>query len=150
MSRDKVPDRRHSWTQHVKIERQSYYLTFGEYVDGRLAELWIVGPGTEEAFTRGVLGGLARLSSIALQCGASVDEIAGSLRSLNFPPNGPVELSAAVRSCTSVLDWVGQEMAACYGSRDSGAEASAPEDDMSGFRTPTPQRAGEHSSGSGY
>ncbi len=87
--RTKLPDRRNSWTQTVKIENQRFYLTCGEREDESLGEIWLEAHkmGT---FSRGVLGALARMISVALQCGASVSEIVNALKGLNFPPQGYV------------------------------------------------------------
>ena len=114
MAREKLPGRRKSWTHKVRISGQTYYLTFGEYPDGRLGEVF-VDAHKEGTFTRGVLGALARLLSIALQSGSSVQDVAAVLRHLNFSPNGSVEGSSAVTRADSVVDWIAQEMLARYG-----------------------------------
>lgn len=113
MTRKRLPDRRRSWTQKVKIEGQSFYLTCGEYEDGTLGEIWI-DCGKEGTFIRGLLGALARTASIALQCGSSVQDVAYSMRHLCFPPQGHVEGSSSVQNCSSVTDWVAQEIEAAY------------------------------------
>lgn len=118
MPRERLPDRRRSFTQKVKIPDatgalQTFYLTMGEYDDGRLGEVWIEAH-KEGTFARGVLGALARMVSIALQCGVSVEEVVKTLRHLNFPPRGDVTGSAAVAKASSVADWVAQEIEAAY------------------------------------
>ncbi len=114
MAREKLPDRRKCWTQKVRIEGQTYYLSCGEYSDGRLGEVF-VDAQKNGTFTRGVLGALARLVSIALQSGSAVEDVASVLRHLNFPPQGTVEGSAVVTWADSVPDWIAQEMLARYG-----------------------------------
>lgn len=116
MSREKIPNRRRGWTQKVKIgpEAKSFYLTVGEYPDGRLGEIWIV-THKEGTFSRGMAGAVARMASIALQNGTPVSEVVKSLRFLNFPPNGRVEGECTeVRVCSSVCDWVAQELENAY------------------------------------
>lgn len=114
--REKLPNRRRGWTQKAKIgpERQVFYLTVGEYPDGRLGEIWLA-THKEGTFARGLAGALARMASIALQSGTPVAEIVKSLRHLNFPPNGRVEADRSeVTVCSSVCDWVAQELENAY------------------------------------
>lgn len=113
-----MPNRRKAWTHKVKIcdpsgNPQTYYLTCGEYDDGTLGEIFIEAH-KEGTFTRGILQCLARMASMALQCGATPEDVAKSLKNLSFPPNGGVEGSAAVEHCTSVADWIAREVEAAY------------------------------------
>ena len=111
--RESLPDRRRSWTQTVRIGGQRVYLCVGEYDDGRPGEIFVDVSKTG-TFLRGVMGTLARMASMALQCGAGVETIVHSLRGLDYPPHGPVEGSDAVTECLSVTDWIAAELAARY------------------------------------
>ena len=111
--RDPLPDRRRSWTQRVCIEGQTIYLCVGEYDDGRPGEIFL-DASKQGTFLRGVLGSLARMVSIALQCGAEIGVIIHALRGLDYPPAGPVEGSADVKECLSVTDWIASELEARY------------------------------------
>lgn len=117
MTRERLPDRRRCWTQKVRIldplGGQTFYLTCGEYPDGRLGEIFLEAH-KEGTFARGVLQALARTVSIALQSQAPVGEIVNALRHLNFPPKGDVAGSATVTKCSSVTDWIAQELEAAY------------------------------------
>lgn len=113
LMRQMMPERRHSWTQKVRIDGQTVYMTVGEYDDGRPGEIFI-DVSKQGTFLRGVMGSLARMVSIALQCGASVDVIIHALRGLDYPPNGRVEGSPTVTECLSVTDWVAAELEAGY------------------------------------
>ena len=117
--RKRPPDRRTSWTQKVRIGGQVFYLGFGEYEDGSLAELFI-DASKEGTYVRGILGAFARLSSVALQHEVPVEEVAKCLRDCNFPPQGQVEGSPAVAECTSVVDWIAQEAEVAYGRKEGG------------------------------
>lgn len=118
-AREPLPTRRRSWTRHVRVHddaegaAQSFYLSVGEYPDGRPGEIW-VDAAKEGTFLRGVLSALARMASISLQCGCPVAEVVRSLRGLDFPPRGRVVGSDAVSDCTSVADWIAQEIEAAY------------------------------------
>lgn len=117
MTREPLPPRRKSWIQKVHIEGNAYYLCCGEYPDGRLGEFFVEAH-KEGTFARGVLGAVARVSSIALQCGAPVDQIVKALRHLNFPPRGLVIGSSHVERCSSVCDWIAQEIEHAYVPRE--------------------------------
>ncbi len=111
--REKLPDRRPCWTQSVKIDGQRFYLTVGEYEDGRPGELFIEA-NKMGTFARGALDSLARTASNLLQHGAPVGEVVHTLRELNFPPSGDVVGSPLVSRATSVSDWIAQELEAAY------------------------------------
>lgn len=113
--RVRLEARRASWTQKVRIDGQVFYLGFGEYPDGRLGEIFITA-AKEGTLVRGLLDGVARMASIALQCGASVEDVVESLVVHNFPPEGVVASDmSAVKTCTSILSWVAQEIQNAYG-----------------------------------
>lgn len=121
MPREKLPDRRRSWTQKVRIQNHddgvchTFFVNFGEHDDGRLAELFITAQKTG-TFVRGVLDSLARNTSIALQSGTHPLELARSLRTQFYPPAGKVMAEgSAVVECTSIADYIGQEIEASYG-----------------------------------
>lgn len=108
-----LPDRRRSWTQKVKIEGQTCYLTVGMYDDGTPGEIFIdmAKAGT---FVRGVIGTLGRVISIALQCGADLETVTHMLRGHAYPPSGAVHGSSSVKNCASIMDWVAAELEARF------------------------------------
>ena len=111
--RERLPDRRPSWVQSVKIDGQRFYLTVGEYEDGRPAEIFIDAYkyGT---FARGNLDALARMTSLALQCQTPLPDVINSLKGLNYPPNGIVSGSPFISGATSVTDWIARELEYAY------------------------------------
>lgn len=111
--RECLPARRRAWTQRASVAGQTAYLSFGEYPDGRLGEVWLE-VAKENTFLRGMAGALCRTVSVALQCGTPVGEVVRSLRGLSFPPQGAVEGSPSVTHCTSLPDWMAQEIEAAY------------------------------------
>lgn len=119
MAREPLPERRQVWRQKASIidasGRHTFYVDFGEYADGRLAEIFVTAHkfGT---FTRGVMDSLARSVSLALQSGTSPRDMARQLIGQDYPPNGVVEAAGScVTKCTSIADYIGQEIIACYG-----------------------------------
>lgn len=121
MPRERVPDRRHVWRQKVAINdpdggRQTFYVDFGEYDDGRLAEVFITSHKCGDSFTRGMMDTLARSISLALQSGTSPHEMAATLSGQNYPPSGRVDAPGSkVAECTSLADYISQEIKAHYG-----------------------------------
>lgn len=114
MPREKLPDRRIHWTQKCKIGGSSFFLTIGEYPDGRPGEIWIEAHkmGT---FARGVLDALARMASVALQNGSPVEEIVKTFQGMHFPPEGTIQGEyTQVLEVTSVVDWIAQELTNVY------------------------------------
>ena len=118
--REPVPERRHTWRQKVRIVDSNsgaheFYVEFGEYEDGRLAEVWIVA-NKVGSFARGILDSLGRSVSLALQSGTSPHDMAEQLRSQDYPPQGTVDApGSAVTECTSVADYIGREIQSSYG-----------------------------------
>lgn len=112
MTRVPLPDRRVHWTRKVRIEGSGFFLTVGEYDDGRPGEIWIEAHKTG-TFARGILDALARMTSIALQCGCPVTEIIKALRGMHFPPNGEVK-GSPFKEATSIADWIAQELEYAY------------------------------------
>ena len=113
MCRESLPSTRKSWTVKVIIDGQSFFLTCGEYSDGRLGEIWITA-SKAGTFLRGVLDTLARQTSISLQWGVPISEVIRSMQLLNYPPQGEVQGSTIVKYATSIADWVSQELCATY------------------------------------
>ena len=120
MTRDRLPPRRHTWRQKVRVHdsvlgAQTFYVDFGEYEDGRLAEVFITAHKTG-TFLRGVLDTLAQTISIGLQSGTSPLDMAAHLRGKDYPPAGRVEAAGStVAECLSIADYIGQEIEANYG-----------------------------------
>lgn len=134
MSRERLPDRRKSWTAHVHIEGQSFFLTCGEYPDGRLGEVFLTS-SKAGTFLRGVLDTLAMCVSLSLQNGVPVQDVVKVLQLQNYPPNGQVIGSPVASNATSVADWVAQEITAVY------CSGGPPPEKVAGY-LPEPWRLG--------
>jgi len=117
MSKDVIrkclPTRRHSWRQCCRIGSQTIYLTVGEYDDGSPGEIFIdiAKAGT---LLRGTCDALARVISVALQCGTPLQHVLTALRGLDYPPQGSVMNSSNVKEAKSVADWIAMELTATY------------------------------------
>jgi hypothetical protein len=120
MTRERLPERRHTWRQKVRIIDDNsglhvFYVEFGEYADGRLGEVFITAHKTG-TFVRGTLDTLAQSISVALQSGTAPLEMAKMLLDQDYPPKGTVEADGSdVTECCSLADYIGQEIVNCYG-----------------------------------
>lgn len=121
ITREKLPERRCTWRQKIVIHetdgsRHPFFVDFGEYEDGRLAEIFVTMHKTW-TFARGTLDAMARCVSLALQSGTSPHELAKTLRGMEYPPMGRIEAEGSSlnnRFCSSVADYIGQEIVTCY------------------------------------
>lgn len=114
MSREKLPSRRKNWTQKVRIDGQTFYLTVGEYDDGRPGEVFL-SANKVGSMIRGMLDDYARSISLQLQEGIPVETVLKHMKLSNYPPHGDVIGEGTVATyATSVTDWVSQEVSAVY------------------------------------
>lgn len=111
--RQRMGSRRTTQRVKAKIGGQTVYAEFGMRPDASLGEIWIT-VAKCGSFVRGVLDSLARMTSLALQHGVPVAEVAATLRGMDFEPNGPVSGDTVATSCTSIVDYVAQEIEACF------------------------------------
>lgn len=144
MAREPMPDRRHIWRQKVRITDANtgadhvFYVDFGEYEDGRLGEVFITSKkmGT---FARGVMDTLARSLSLCLQSGTPPHAIAAQLIAQDYPPQGAVTAEgSSVTHCSSIADYIGQEIVASYGEGGRRHSREVPEPIVSGCGDETP------------
>ena len=129
--RERLEDTREGVTQKFKIIARAEdgsgvyevkgYVQSGLYADGRLGEVFIkIGkPGSSEA----VYDAWATSTSIALQRGATVDELMQKFLNTRFEPSGAVVDVAGIKRCTSPLDLVARWILAKYGTKEAPTEA---------------------------
>lgn len=103
--RTKLPNRRRSFTHRAKVGGQTVFLTFGEYDDGSLGEVFIDVSKTGTA-VRALLNALAVAVSRGLQYGVPPREFIAAFREFHFDPCGPVEGDAYIKEAESILDYV--------------------------------------------
>lgn len=110
---EELPYRRTSITYKVKINNQSVYITFGNYPDGRLAEIFIHAAriGT---FTRGMLDSFGLIAAKSLQFGMPVEEFIKSFRYAQFDPQGVVSGDSDIDSASSILDYIAHRVELDY------------------------------------
>ncbi len=121
-TKEKLPANRVGITHHFTIIAKTVdgegvrevdgYLTTGEYDDGRLGEIFLkVGKSGDEAAW---IDQWALTASVAIQHGASVENLFQKFVATNFEPSGFTK-NPEIRSCTSILDYVARYILSKYG-----------------------------------
>jgi ribonucleoside-diphosphate reductase alpha chain len=116
-SRRKLPDRRKGYIQKASVGGHKVYLHTGEYEDGELGEIFL-DMHKEGAAFRSLMNNFAIAVSIGLQYGVPLEEFVDAFVFTRFEPAGEVEGNEAIRSATSILDYVFRELGVSYLGRD--------------------------------
>jgi ribonucleoside-diphosphate reductase alpha chain len=115
--REKLPGRRKGYTQKAIVGGHKVYLRTGEYEDGRLGEIFI-DMHKEGAAFRAMMNNFAIAISLGLQYGVPLEEYVDAFTFTRFEPAGFVQGNDAIKSATSILDYVFRELAISYAGRD--------------------------------
>jgi ribonucleoside-diphosphate reductase alpha chain len=116
-SRRRLPDRRKGYIQKASVGGHKVYLHTGEYDDGELGEIFI-DMHKEGAAFRSLMNNFAIAVSIGLQYGVPLEEFVDAFVFTRFEPAGEVEGNEAIRSATSILDYLFRELGVSYLGRD--------------------------------
>ena len=116
-SRRRLPDRRKGYIQKASIGGHKVFLHTGEYEDGELGEIFI-DMHKEGAAFRSLMNNFAIAISIGLQYGVPLDEFVDAFVFTRFEPAGEVVGNEAIRSATSILDYIFRELGVSYLGRD--------------------------------
>jgi ribonucleoside-diphosphate reductase alpha chain len=103
--RKKLPKKRDGHIREAYVGGHKVYLRTGEYEDGSLGEIFI-DMYKEGASFKGLLNCFAVLTSKALQYGVPLEELVDSFTFTRFEPAGYVDGHEAIKSATSILDYV--------------------------------------------
>ncbi len=120
--REKLPNRRKGYTQKAIVGGHKVYLRTGEYDDGRIGEIFI-DMHKEGAAFRSLMNNFAIAISLGLQYGVPLDEYVEAFTFTRFEPAGFVQGNDAIKSATSILDYVFRELAISYIGRNDLAHA---------------------------
>lgn len=102
--RERLPDTRQSITHKFKVNTTKGYMIVGLYEDGRPGELFIE-IAKEGSTVGGLCDAIGILTSIALQRGVPMEELARKFRATLFEPAGPT-LNREQSQATSIIDYV--------------------------------------------
>ncbi len=121
--REKLPNRRKGYAQKAIVGGHKVYLHTGEYDDGRLGEIFI-DMHKEGAAFRSLMNNFAIAISLGLQYGVPLEEYVDAFTFTRFEPAGFVQGNDAIKSATSILDYVFRELAISYLGRHDLAHAT--------------------------
>jgi ribonucleoside-diphosphate reductase alpha chain len=111
--REKLPQRRKSYTQKAIVGGHKVYLHTGEYEDGRLGEIFI-DMHKEGAAFRSLMNNFAIAISVGLQYGVPLEEFVEAFTFTRFEPAGLVIGNDSIKNATSVLDYIFRELGVSY------------------------------------
>lgn len=111
--REKLPNRRKSYTQKATVGGHKVYLHTGEYDDGRLGEIFI-DMHKEGAAFRSLMNNFAIGISLGLQYGVPLEEYVEAFTFTRFEPAGLVQGNDTIKNATSILDYIFRELAVSY------------------------------------
>ena len=111
--REDLPNRRAGYNQKVRVGGQKLFLRTGQYMDGRLGEIFLDAAKTGTAL-RSMLNAFAISVSLGLQHGVPLEKFVSAFRNFRFEPSGPVEGDSRFESAASMLDYVFRELEASY------------------------------------
>ncbi|MCE3250110.1 MAG: ribonucleotide-diphosphate reductase subunit alpha, partial [Geminicoccaceae bacterium] len=111
--RRRLPNRRKGYTQKAVVGGHKVYLRTGEYIDGRIGEIFI-DMHKEGAAFRSLMNSFAIAVSIGLQYGVPLEEFVEAFAYTRFEPSGPVQGNDTVKMASSVLDYIFRELAISY------------------------------------
>ncbi|MGL4310158.1 MAG: vitamin B12-dependent ribonucleotide reductase [Paracoccaceae bacterium] len=112
-NREKLPERRKGYTQKAIVGGHKVYLRTGEYRDGKLGEIFI-DMHKEGAGFRAMMNNFAIAVSVGLQYGVPLEEFVDAFTFTKFEPAGMVQGNEAIKSATSILDYIFRELAVSY------------------------------------
>ncbi len=119
--REKLPNRRKGYTQKAIVGGHKVYLRTGEYDDGRIGEIFI-DMHKEGAAFRSLMNNFAIAISLGLQYGVPLAEYVDAFTFTRFEPAGFVQGNDAIKSATSILDYLFRELAISYLERNDLAQ----------------------------
>lgn len=120
----KLPDRRHGFTDKVKVGGRGLFLRTGQYPDGTLGEIF-VDIHREGSDFRSVMNAFAMAVSIGLQHGVPLEKYVDTFLHMKFEPNGPVQGHPEIKNATSMVDFIVRDLAIAYLKRGDLANAPA-------------------------
>jgi hypothetical protein len=111
--REQLEGRRVGFTQKASMAGHDFFWRTGEYIDGRLGEVFLDYP-KEGTVLRGLFTALAQAVSLGLQYGVPLDEYVDSFSGVKFEPAGPVLGVDGIAEATSVVDLIFRDLARAY------------------------------------
>lgn len=111
--RERLPMRRRGFTQQAHVGGHSIFFSTGEFLDGRLGEVFFE-IHKEGAPFRGMFSALAIAMSIGLQHGVPLEAFVSSLAGLRFEPAGDVDGHEQISEASSIVDYLARALGLAY------------------------------------
>jgi len=121
--RQRLPDERRSITHKFQVGDQEGYITVGLYDDGRPGEIFVK-IAKEGSTVSGLMDAVALLTSVTLQYGVPVQDLARKLRNTRFEPYGRTN-NPDIPWATSIVDYVFRWLERKFSPEAAAADASA-------------------------
>ncbi|HXG35506.1 MAG TPA: vitamin B12-dependent ribonucleotide reductase [Dehalococcoidia bacterium] len=102
--REHLPDERRSITHKFQVGDHEGYITVGLYEDGRPGEIFVK-IAKEGSAVSGLMDTVALLTSVTLQYGVPVGDLARKLKNTRFEPYGPTN-NPQIPWATSLVDYI--------------------------------------------
>lgn len=116
--RERLPDERHSVTHKFCVGEQEGYLTVGLYEDGRPGEIFVHISKVGSTLS-GLVDGVALLTSVALQYGVPLKDMARKFKGARFEPCGRTN-NKKIPQATSLLDYIFRWLEMRFGKEGKG------------------------------
>lgn len=146
--REHLPDERRSITHKFSVADQEGYVTVGLYADGRPGEIFVK-INKEGSTVSGLMDTVALLTSVTLQYGVPIEDLARKLKNTRFEPYGRTtnpEIPWATSLVDYIFRWLELKFAPHAAALDasyhvmvgasSGAASSAPTSEATGLGCP--------------
>jgi ribonucleoside-diphosphate reductase alpha chain len=128
--REHLPDERKSITHKFRVGEQEGYITVGLYDDGRPGEIFIK-MNKEGSTVSGLMDTAALLTSVTLQYGVPIEDLARKLKNTRFEPSGRTS-NDAIPWATSPVDYIFRWLEMRF-SPEPGARSQEPGDVIGSF-----------------
>ncbi|MFC1596338.1 hypothetical protein ACFL5Q_00130 [Planctomycetota bacterium] len=102
--RHRLPDTRRSITHKFSIVGHEGYITVGLYEDGSPGEVFIR-MAKMGSTVRGLVDTIAVLTSLALQYGVPIEDLARKFKDTRFEPSGHTR-NPEIRTASSIVDYI--------------------------------------------
>ena len=141
--REHLPDERRSITHKFQVGDQEGYVTVGVYDDGRPGEIFVK-IAKEGSTVSGLMDAVALLTSVTLQYGVPIEDLARKLKNTRFEPYGRTT-NPQIPWATSLVDYIFRWLEMKFAPEAAAANASTHADSVGMGTSGTPLVSGAQS-----
>jgi ribonucleoside-diphosphate reductase alpha chain len=122
--RRRLPDERRSLTHKFRVGEQEGYLTVGLFEDGSPGEVFIT-ISKEGSTIRGLMDSLAVMTSLALQYGVPIENLAAKFKGVRFEPYGFTS-NPEIPQASSIVDYIFRWLELKFARKEPGTRNQEP------------------------